>query len=253
MLNRFVAALCLLCPAVILQAAESDRPLYELRIYTCEPGKLPALHQRFRDHTMRIFEKHGMKNVAYWTPIEGPEAETTLIYLLAHASQEAADKSWQAFRDDPEWKQVARESQEQHGKILAKSPERFFLDPTDYSPAISAPAAGKVYELRTYVAADGKLPALHARFRDHTDRIFRKHGMATLGYWVPTEAGDANHKLIYVIEHESRESAKASWKAFAADEEWKAAFQKSQADGSLTAARPEAVYMQLTDYSPRKK
>ncbi|MBW3540628.1 MAG: NIPSNAP family protein [Planctomycetes bacterium] len=112
------------------QAADKDSGyLYELRTYTTEPGRLPALHKRFRDHTMKLFEKHGMKNVLYFTPVDG---ENTLVYLIAHKSREAADKSWEAFRNDPEW-QRARDESERDGKIVAKV-ERQYLEPTDYSP-----------------------------------------------------------------------------------------------------------------------
>lgn len=253
MLRWLFAALCLLVPVLSSNAAEPAGPVYELRIYTCEAGKLPALEERFRDHTMRIFEKHGMKNLAYWKPIEGETAETTLIYLLEHASREAAQASWQGFRNDPEWKQVAAASEQKYGKILARPPEVIFLSRTDYSPNVGLPSPGKVFELRTYTAAEGKLDALNARFRDHTDRIFKKHGMQSYGYWVPMDAPKSENTLIYVLEHAGRDAATASWKAFRDDPEWQAAFQASQATGSLTAARPEAVYMQLTDFSPAGK
>lgn len=103
--------------------------VYELRIYTCHPGKLDALNKRFRDHTMRLFEKHGIKNVIYLTP---EDKEDTLVYLIVHESREAADKNWQAFRDDPEWKKVYEESH-RDGPIVAKV-ERQYLKATDYSP-----------------------------------------------------------------------------------------------------------------------
>lgn len=110
--------------------SEKAEPLvYELRTYVTEPGRLPALHKRFREHTLRLFEKHGMKNIAYWTP-EGKD--DTLVYVVAHKSRQAADKSWQAFRDDPEWQKVYEESHKD-GKIVAKV-ERQFLVATDYSP-----------------------------------------------------------------------------------------------------------------------
>jgi hypothetical protein len=106
--------------------------VYELRIYTAEDGKLDALHQRFRDHTLELFEKHGMKNIAYWTPMDEPKSENTLIYLLEHESRDAAAASWKAFIDDPEWKRVAAES-EANGKLV-KSIEALYLQPTPYTP-----------------------------------------------------------------------------------------------------------------------
>ncbi len=115
--------------------ADQTRPekwVYELRTYTTHPGKLPDLHKRFREHTMRIFEKHGMRNVAYWTPVDEKLKDNTLVYLIAHRSLEAAEKSWAAFRDDPEWKRVFAKSRE-NGPIVKKV-QRQFLIPTDYSP-----------------------------------------------------------------------------------------------------------------------
>jgi hypothetical protein len=106
--------------------------LFELRIYTTHPGKLDALNQRFRDHTNRLFQKHGMELVAYWTPVEGEEAQNTLIYVLAYPNREAREKSWQAFREDPAWIKARTES-EKDGPIVQRV-ESKFLAPTDYSP-----------------------------------------------------------------------------------------------------------------------
>jgi hypothetical protein len=123
---------------------------------------------------------------------------------------------------------------------------------TDYSPEVKAPQADKLYELRVYKAAEGKLDALHARFRDHTDDIFASHGMRSLGYWSPTEGTKAGDVLIYVLEYPDREAAKASWKAFGQDPKWQAARKASEVNGRLLAERPESVYMKPTDYSPTR-
>ncbi len=105
--------------------------VYELRTYTTAPGRLEALNARFRDHTCRLFEKHGMKNIGYWTPQDDRKANT-LIYILSHQSREAAAKSWDAFRKDPQW-QKARAESEKDGKIVDKV-ESVFLEGLDYSP-----------------------------------------------------------------------------------------------------------------------
>ncbi len=105
---------------------------YELRTYTTLPGKLPNLHARFRDHTVALFAKHGMKNVVYLTPLEGDKKDNTLVYLLAHESKAAAEKSFADFRADPAWMK-AREESEKDGKIVEKY-ESVFFTPTDYSP-----------------------------------------------------------------------------------------------------------------------
>jgi len=106
--------------------------VFELRTYTAPEGKLGELHARFRNHTLRIFKKHGMENVAYFAPQDAPLSQNTLVYLLAHSSREAAKQSWAAFAKDPEWQKVANDTQV-NGKIVAKV-ESVFLDPTDYSP-----------------------------------------------------------------------------------------------------------------------
>ena len=113
-------------------ASAAATRVFELRTYTSPPGKLPALHQRFREHTMEIFARHGMTNVVYWTPQDSTRRENTLVYVLAYPSRQAARDSWAAFSADPEWQRVRAES-EADGKIVEKV-ESMFLDPTDFSP-----------------------------------------------------------------------------------------------------------------------
>lgn len=102
--------------------------LFEMRTYYANPGKIEDLHKRFRDHTIAIFKKHGMESVGYWVPSDKPDV---LVYILAHKSKDAADASWKEFRDDPEWKKVAADS-EVNGKLVAKI-ESVWLSATDYS------------------------------------------------------------------------------------------------------------------------
>jgi NIPSNAP len=112
------------------QDSKANTRVYELRTYTTMPGRLPALNKRFAEHTMKLFEKHGIKNEIYWVPLE---EDNKLIYVVSHASREAADVNWKAFGADADW-QKARAASEADGKILAKSPERVWLKATDYSP-----------------------------------------------------------------------------------------------------------------------
>jgi len=109
--------------------AQAASRVFELRTYTPAEGKLDLLHARFRHHTLRIFQRHGMTNVWYGKPMDAPLSQTTLVYLLAHQSREAAKKSWDAFRADTEWAAVAKESGVGPVKV-----ESVFLEPTDYSP-----------------------------------------------------------------------------------------------------------------------
>jgi len=141
MSRRKLLSICLAAAAVMVgysimktepaKAASSGR-VFEMRTYTTHPGKLDALNARFRDHTTRIFKKHGMENVGYWVPQDEPAHSNTLIYVIAHKSRDAAKESWAAFQADPEWKKV-REASEANGKIVAKV-ESVFADATDYSP-----------------------------------------------------------------------------------------------------------------------
>ena len=117
---------------LFITISAQDQKLYELRIYKSTEGNLDNLNARFRDHTMRIFEKHGMENIGYWTPTSEEERDDTLVYIIAHDSQEAADASWGAFIQDPEWAEVA-EASNANGQILAGI-ERKFMVATDYSP-----------------------------------------------------------------------------------------------------------------------
>jgi len=114
-------------------ASASGGRVFEMRTYVANPGKFEALQSRFRDHTCAIFKKHGMENVGYWVPQDEKDGKGgTLVYLIAFPSRDAAQKSWAAFRADPEWQKVAAES-EKDGKLV-KEVKSVFLDPTDYSP-----------------------------------------------------------------------------------------------------------------------
>ncbi len=112
----------------------SGTTVYELRIYHANEGKLDDLLKRFRDHTTKLFEKHGMKNVAYWTPLDDPLKGRTLIYILAHPSREAATANWKAFQDDPDWQKV-RDASEVNGKLVDKV-DSTFMALTDFSPPV---------------------------------------------------------------------------------------------------------------------
>jgi hypothetical protein len=136
-MNRYLIAACglsLLAGVVASSARAADKAdrLFEMRTYTANDGKLQDLHSRFRDHTNKLFVKHGMELVGYWVPAEGPESDNTLIYILAYPNREAREKSWKAFQADPEW-HAARGASERGGKLVKKVDIKY-LNPTDYSP-----------------------------------------------------------------------------------------------------------------------
>ena len=117
-------------PSVTVHAAAANR-IFEIRTYVAPAGKLEALKTRFRDHTIRLFDKQGMKSVGYWVPTDAPLKDNTLIYILSHESREAATKSWAAFRADPEWVKAKADS-EKDGPLTTKV-ESVFAEPTDFS------------------------------------------------------------------------------------------------------------------------
>jgi len=115
-------------------AQRSATTVYELRVYHPAEGKLPDLLRRFRDHTMALFEKHGIRNVAYWTPTDAPQKGNLLVYMLEHPSREAADANWNAFRTDPEW--IAVKSQSEASGKLVERIDSTYLSLTDFSPQL---------------------------------------------------------------------------------------------------------------------
>src|SRR2546427_6513825 len=167
-MHKLTVLLALVGFLAALSGLAADKPretrCYELRTYYAAPGKLEALNARFRNHTTRIFEKHGMANIGYWMPTDNPDNK--LVYLLAFPSREAAKQSWKEFGADPEWQKAAKES-EADGKLVTKV-ESVFLNATDYSADIKAskPDEARFFELRTYSATPGKLENLNSRFHD---------------------------------------------------------------------------------------
>jgi hypothetical protein len=109
-----------------------EQRVFEMRTYYANPGKMKALHERFRNHTNKLFVKHGMTLIGFWSPIDPKQAEEKMVYILAYPSKAAADKSWKDFQNDPDWK-AAKAASEKDGKLVAKF-ESVYLNPTDYSP-----------------------------------------------------------------------------------------------------------------------
>lgn len=234
-------------------AADPAGRVYEMRVYYAAPGKLDALHSRFRDHTCKLFEKHGITNIGYFVPIEN--AELKLVYFLAYPSRDARAAAWKAFMADPDW-QKAYKASELDGKLVAKV-ESAFMQTTDYSPELKVSAEGnRIFEMRTYTATPDHLDNLNARFRNHTCKLFEKHGMTNIVYWnlMPDQKG-ADNTLIYLLGHKSVDAAKASFAAFGKDPDWMAARTASEAKaGSPLTIKGgvNSLYMTATDYSPLK-
>ena len=110
----------------------NDQRVFELRTYTSHPGRLNDVVARFRNHTTYLFDKNGMKNIAYFVPVDTPQSQNTLIYIIAHPSREAAQRSWAAFRADSAWVR-ARTASEANGPIVLRA-QSVFMKATDFSP-----------------------------------------------------------------------------------------------------------------------
>ncbi len=247
-----VAAAEAAAPAAV---AAAEPGLYELRIYTAADGKMAALHSRFRDHTVALFEKHGMTPIVFTTPIvqEGQPADNRLFYLMGYKDRAARDASWRAFATDPAWTKVYQESQAD-GSLTSKI-ENLFLTPADYSPKLNlkASTSPRTFELRTYKATEGNLENIHKRFRDHTTKIFDNHNMTNFLYWRPVDGqADMEDKMVYMLAFPGVAARNDAWRAFSADPEWQKVAAESQVDGQLLAGRPESVLLRPTDYSPVK-
>ncbi|MDX1906912.1 MAG: NIPSNAP family protein [Bacteroidia bacterium] len=230
--------------------AQTDTRCYELRVYTAHEGKLNDLMGRFRNHTCALFEKHGMTNVGYWTPLDNPDGK--LYYILSYPSRAARDASWATFREDSAWIR-AKTASEVRGPLV-KSVESVFLTTTPYSPHNWATDCDRVWELRIYTTPAGKLDALNTRFKDHTMGLFAKHGMQNIQYWTPAdEAQGASTMLYYFVTHQSPAAAAVSWKTFVADPVWQQVARDSEtrAGGSIVS-KIESVMLYPTDFSPVK-
>ncbi|MCX8140124.1 MAG: NIPSNAP family protein [Gemmataceae bacterium] len=249
-----MAAMFASAPRGEATAPAADTRLYELRVYYAAPGKLEALHARFRNHTLKLFEKHGLSNGGYFVPA-GDNPQRKLVYWITAPSKAARDKSFADFLQDPQWKAVVAET-EKDGKLVERI-ESTFLQLTDYSPPVKLERADppRVFELRTYTATPGNLGALNERFRNHTLKLFTRHGITNIAYWnLLPDQPKADRMLIYLLAHKSIEAARKSFEAFRNDPDWIAARKASEekAGGSLTEPKGGVVseFLLPTDYSP---
>lgn len=244
---RYVSVLSMVCALAGLAAgdakAQADEKCYELRIYTAPEGKLEALHRRFQKYSRRIFARYDMDRVGFWIPIENPE--NRFYYVLSYPDCQARDSSWARFFRDPEWAHVI-DVTEADGS-LTTNVEEIFMHAADFSPTIGPWMVShpRVYELRMYTPHEGRFDALLARFRDHTVRIFQKHGMTNIAYWIDRD----RERLIYLLAYPSAHFREESWMEFRLDREWQAVAEESQRDGPLVADI-ESILLNPTEYSP---
>jgi pimeloyl-ACP methyl ester carboxylesterase len=231
--------------------APKDTLCYELRIYTATKGNLNNLLKRFRNHTTKLFEKQGMTNVGYWTPLDN--ADEKLYYVLSYPNRAAREASWKAFMSDTAWQNVQKAS-EINGGLVAKV-ESIFLKTTDFSPNnMKSSLNSNVWEFRIYTTTPNNLGNLMDRFRGFTVNRFAQYGMTNKMYWTATDAEQGSDKMLYYfLTHPSQDAAKEAFDKFRADPEWIATRKASEVKGggSLTV-KVESIFMVATDFSKAK-
>ena len=216
--------------------------LFENRVYTTVPGKLPALNDRFANHTIGFFRQYGVGMMGFWTDEIG--VSNQLTYITTFDTMAAREAKWAEFGSDTKRQQIFAET-EVNGPLVALV-ENTFMRLTPYSP--SPQLSSKVQELRVYDTLPGRLPALHDRFANHTMALFERHGIQNVAYW--TEDVGTNNRLVYMLGYDSLGDREKSWASFGADPDWKKAREESEADGSIVRRSRHRI-MRLTDYSPR--
>ncbi len=236
-----------------INAAKKDDPnarIYELRVYYASEGKFDVLMNRFKEHTLHFFKKHKMRLEGFWLPLDNKDNK--MVYVLSYPSREAREKSWKEFSEDKGWVKVVKETTA-NGEIVAKV-ESTFLKTTDFSPNNLKSVGDRVFELRTYITTPNNLSNLLDRFRNHTLKLFERHGMTNIIYWTPTDKEQgAENTLIYFLTHKSKEAGLASFKSFGADPEWQAVRKASEEKaGSSLTIKVTSEYMSPVEFSPLK-
>ncbi len=233
---------------VPIQAQESK--YYEMRTYTANAGKRPDLIKRFEDHTLRLFEKNGIENFAYFIPTDAEN--NSLTFIVAYPDQESRDVLWKKFGNDPEW-QAAYKASEANGPLVSKVDQVFMTIAPELTPEIIRDhnAGNRVFELRTYYMFPGKVDAIHARFRDYTRELFQKHGMTNVIYWYTVEKDGEQQKLVYLLAHKVEKAGKASFAKFGKDPAWITVRDASERNGKIVQ-KVESVYLTPLPFSPLK-
>jgi hypothetical protein len=269
-----VVAVSFVCSAL---SAADDRA-FELSVYTPVAGKQAEALALVREHGVKFMKKHGIELLGAWTPVD--DKDERLIKIVANKDRATAEKNWAAFEADEE--RTAAFAAATKGVSPIKGFARFLLNATDYSPELKVAEVGdRVFELRTYIASPGNLGGLNDRFRNHTMKLFEKHGMTNIAYFnlsadSTSTVGDVmsaltnsggpeldakvdmpakDNALIYFLTHKSADAMKASFKKFGEDPMWKEVYTESEkkANGPLTAkGGVNSLLLKPTDFSPTK-
>ncbi|MEP0712746.1 NIPSNAP family protein [Algoriphagus sp.] len=229
------------------QLSGSSSTYFEVRKYYASEGKLQDLIKRFQDHTMALFEKSGMENIAYFLPVD--TTDNSLTYILGYPDEKSRDRMWEKFANDPAW-QIAKKESEVNGGLV-KSVEQTFMKLAQGLNDTPKPQASGVFQMRTYTALDGRLDNLLRRFRDHTQELFEKQGLKNYPYWVTVEKDGSQPKLIYLLGDKDQASFERDFQNFIKDPAWAKARDASEADGKIVE-KVDAVFLKTLPFSPMK-
>lgn len=250
-MKKFSIIILVLCGLIPNLIHAQETKYFEMRTYTAHEGKRPDLIKRFQDHTLKLFEKNGIENIAYFIPTD--ETNNTLTFILAYPNKESRDVLWNKFANSPEW-QAAAKASEANGPLVAKVEQVFMENAPDLTPEIIRDdyQGERVFELRTYTMVPGKVDAIHARFRDYTRELFQKHGMINVMYWYTVEKDPAvQTKLVYLLAHKNEKAGKASFEKFGKDPSWIVVRDASEQNGKIIE-KITSVYLKPLPFSPLK-
>lgn len=229
------------------QAANIKSTYFEIRKYYANPGKLDDLIKRFQDHTVALFEKSGMENIAYFLPVENND--NSLTYILGYPDEAARDRMWNQFMNDPDWQKAYNESIID-GALVAKIDQTFMT----LAPGLNEmamPSESGIFQLRIYTCFDGRIDNLIKRFKDHTQALFERQGLKNYPYWLTSEKEGGQSKLVYLIGHQDQAAFEAAFQAFLKDPDWIAARDASEADGKIVE-KVDATFFKTLPFSPMK-
>ncbi|WP_291778173.1 NIPSNAP family protein [Cecembia sp.] len=231
-------------------ASAQDTRYYEMRTYTAHEEKRNELIKRFQDHTLKLFEKNGIENVAYFIPTD--QKNNTLTFILAYPDQASRDLLWNKFINDPEW-QAAYKASEANGPLVANVNQVFMEIAQELNPEIIRwqNEGKRIFELRTYYMHPGRVDAINARFRDYTRELFQKQGMTNVMYWYTVEKDGGQPRLVYLLAHKNEKAAKKSFDKFREDPVWVMVRDKSEETGPIVQ-KVESEYLTPLPFSPMK-
>lgn len=220
---------------------------FEMRTYTTHEGRRPDLIKRFQEHTLRLFTKNGIENIAYFLPSD--ESDQSLTFILGYPNEEMRDELWNKFASDPEWK-TAQKASEADGPLVRKVDQVFLV----WAPGLNdtpKPSLSGLFQIRTYHCLPDRIDSIQARFRDHTRALFSKQGLQNYPYWLTVEKSGAQAKLVYILGHINQIEFDAAFDRFRTDPDWIKARDESEASGKIVE-KIDAKFLKALPFSPMK-